>query len=349
MRTVSKKSVSTLRGILLFSAFVGWVFAGGFAFGQKPSQTEAEDDGLLGPVESAITDVHNYGPDFTQPEGPAIVYPPGFKALEFDREGMRTQAGEILPNGKFFGEIMQNDRDKDGRITHRVYTDFASGKLSHEDWYGPNGPVRSDVYIDGVLFQRARLSYDASGRVVTRIIEDGKGTPVESRVIQMTSNGQVARESTVGKGGGAIFHEEIDNRSNSHSFERFAENGKPELKSSLKEGEPDQFWAASNKRNQWGSNSTSFASHSDADRTNCTNNGCTTAHIHYEYADEEKRHPLSAEWRDASGKLLYAAYYEYVWDDHKNWTRRDVWVLSPKQPEQTLYETDVRTIRYWER
>jgi hypothetical protein len=120
------------------------------AFGQGPPPTEAESaDGFSGPVETTVADVQNNGFDFVQPEGPPIVYPVGFKALEFDHDGNRVKASEILPNCDFFGEIIRNIRGSDGHITKRLYTDFASGKLSHEDWFGSYGILRSDIYIRG--------------------------------------------------------------------------------------------------------------------------------------------------------------------------------------------------------
>jgi hypothetical protein len=42
----------------------------------------------------------------------------------------------------------------------------------------------------------------------------------------------------------------------------------------------------------------------------------------------EKRNPLSAEWRDADGNVLYGAYYNYQFDQSGNWTSRQVWVSS---------------------
>jgi hypothetical protein len=169
------------------------------ASAQSPPPTEAESaDGFLGPVETAVTDVQNYGFDFVQPEGPSIVYPVGFKAREFDHDGNRVKAGEILPNGNFFGEIIRNIQDSDGHITQRIYTDFASGKLSHEDWFGPYGILRSDIYIRGELFQRLLYTYDEQGRMSKRTTQDGKGTVIESRVMKTANDGQVVKESDRG-------------------------------------------------------------------------------------------------------------------------------------------------------
>jgi len=61
-----------------------------------------------------------------------------------------------------------------------------------------------------------------------------------------------------------------------------------------------------------------------------------------------KRNPTSAEWRDAEGRLLYAAYYEYELDAFQNWTHRKVSVWSSDNPERTPYEDDTRTITYWQ-
>jgi hypothetical protein len=62
-----------------------------------------------------------------------------------------------------------------------------------------------------------------------------------------------------------------------------------------------------------------------------------------------KKHGLSAEWKDANCKLIYAAYYEYVFDSHASWVRREVWIISPRHPDRTFYEADIRTITYWNR
>jgi hypothetical protein len=44
---------------------------------------------------------------------------------------------------------------------------------------------------------------------------------------------------------------------------------------------------------------------------------------------------------------LFAAYFDYELDAHRNWTHRKVWVIGPKQPARTLYEEDVRSLTYW--
>jgi hypothetical protein len=61
---------------------------------------------------------------------------------------------------------------------------------------------------------------------------------------------------------------------------------------------------------------------------------CCQSHV--EYLDWTLRNLKSAEWRDASGKVLYGAYYENELDAVGNWTHRKIFVRGPKQPERTL-------------
>jgi len=81
----------------------------------------------------------------------------------------------------------------------------------------------------------------------------------------------------------------------------------------------------------------------------------TEEHLASYFALVENNHPSRhapsvarrQEWRDDSGKLKYATWCEYEFDELHNWTKRTVWVLSPEIPERTLYETDTRIITYW--
>ena len=321
-----------------------------FAPAQTPQRTESQLQGYQGPVETAIIDVQSYGVEFEQPEGPGIVYSAGFRSIEFDHDGNMTKAGEILPNGKFFGEIIQNIRGGDGQLTQRIYTDFASGQLSHQDWFGPFGPTRSDVYIMGKLFQRSICTYEDHGHLSDCATLDANGTAIEERLIKRTDDGQVLQEASWGHVGGDIFYERINNQEESHFFQRWGDDGRLRLQTSTLNGKVVSFWSANAEPNQWGSTSIHFENHSDADRTSCKKGGpCITSHVHYEFIDESKKDPRSAEWRDSEGKVVYAAYYEYVYDSHKNWIHRDVWIVSPEHPDRTLYETDSRTITYWDR
>lgn len=74
---------------------------------------------------------------------------------------------------------------------------------------------------------------------------------------------------------------------------------------------------------------------------------CELSRIRNVYLDPKRRNPQSAEWRDADGNLRFPAYYDYEIDDHRNWTRRQIWVWSQSLGERKLYETDSGSITYW--
>ena len=69
--------------------------------------------------------------------------------------------------------------------------------------------------------------------------------------------------------------------------------------------------------------------------------------VHYVYLDANRRNPVSAEWRDDSGTLRYAAYFTYEIDAYRNWTHREIWVWSTELGERKLYGADSRIITYW--
>jgi len=82
--------------------------------------------------------------------------------------------------------------------------------------------------------------------------------------------------------------------------------------------------------------------------THCFSNGNRENAVIRERFVEQKSHNLkSAEWSDGDGKLLYAAFYDYDFDSHHNWTHRRIWVITPEIPERTLYEEDSRILTYW--
>ena len=117
------------------------------------------------------------------------------------------------------------------------------------------------------------------------------------------------------------------------------------------------FWEASDEPDQFGDSITTtfdksnidMFSQGNIDIFSCHKDGaCDVTHVHYTYADSSSHQfPTTAEWRDDSGKLQYASWSEYEFDDQHNWTKRTVWVLSPEIPERTLYETDTRILTYW--
>jgi hypothetical protein len=113
------------------------------------------------------------------------------------------------------------------------------------------------------------------------------------------------------------------------------------------------FWEQPDAHNQpqFGENFNEFLDNGNAENYSCHPNGqCDRAHVYYQYLDAaHKRNPTSAEWHDADGHLVVAAYCEYEIDASGNWTHRRVWVSPTEQGDRALYEEDSRTITYWQK
>ena len=132
------------------------------------------------------------------------------------------------------------------------------------------------------------------------------------------------------------------------SFTTFDDAGIVKLAWTRKDDKTTSFWESSDERNQFGDCLGEGEDKNGIRETHCLANGNREYAVIREQFMAPKSHDLkSAEWRDGDGKLLYAAYYDYEFDSHRNWTRRSIWVISPELPERTLYEEDTRIIVYW--
>jgi hypothetical protein len=104
------------------------------------------------------------------------------------------------------------------------------------------------------------------------------------------------------------------------------------------------FWEPPDAPSQYGDGFSQDIGNDTFENLDCHGSGtCEVSRIHYVYLDQKQRNPQSVEWRDESGNLRYAAYYE----SYHNWTHRQIWVWSAALGERKLYETDVRSISYW--
>jgi hypothetical protein len=337
--------VRSMRRVIALCAFLVTV-----AMAQNQRQTEAQSDGFHGQVKAVVTYVDTYGDEWQQPEGPALVYPVGFRDLEYDIDGNRIKLGEILPDGRFFGETVELVRSTDGQIVQRIATDADSGKVSRHDWLGPFGATKTDSFFEGKLLNRQLFTYDPLGHLSHRMILDGDGKHMEELAIKNADDGSMIEKGSWGNDGGSTWYEYFNAQTDSLSFGTFDDSGHIQLNLSSKHGKVVSFWSASDEPDQFGRTFTDQKDHGNFDRYSCRKGGaCDVAHVHYEYADAARENPTSVEWRGSNGELLYAAYYEYEVDSRHNWVHRKVWVRSPNLPNRTPYETDSRSITYWGR
>ena len=314
---------------------------------ENGSRTEAQQDGLLGAVKSVSTIVASSDVPWQQPGGPTLVVPVFCRDCEYSADGYRTKSGEVV-DGKFIGDIRALTRDGNGRVTDVNVTNAANGELYRHMVMGPFGKTEETLYQNGKLSGASTFRYDTSGHMTDWISRDGAGAQI-GRTLESWTKDVVTEQTVWGKEQQIQMRETYDPAKDEQHYSTFDESGNMALAWTFAHGKVASFWEPSNSAGQPGDSFVDFNDKANPKRYQCHKNGaCEAAVVHYEYADAAKRNPLSAEWRDASGNLLYGAYYSYQFDGTGNWTHREISVWNAELGTRTPYETDERLISYWE-
>jgi hypothetical protein len=333
----------SLRRSIILPAVVGAFVA----LVQAESKTDAQLDGLAGPVKSVSSGITSSGVRWEQPGGPGLVAPIWCRDCEYDPDGTKTKSGQMA-EGKFFGEFVRLVRDADGHVTDRYSYSSFTGELQRHDVMGPFGKTEQKVYIGGKLRYRSTFSYDQYGHISDWLSFDGAGNSEGDVLFVTDKDGTILRRSVYGKNGELSYEQTFDPETTVEHFTTFDELGKMKLTWTVIHGKLSAFWESRDSPSQFGDEFTEPEGEGNVDKYSCHRDlSCDVSHVHYEYLDGDKHMPLSAEWRDSEGNLKLAAYFEYEVDSLRNWTCRRTWVWSPDLGERTLYETDFRAITYW--
>src|ERR1700722_10888423 len=116
---------------------------------QQTRKTEAQQDGLSGPVRSVSVHAEQSQLKLEGLESWAIQNAPtGY--IEYDRDGFRTKDGQPLgPNGEFQGQTIQFVRDGNGGVLERTVSVVPSDEIIEHDMYGPSGLEQSTNFSNG--------------------------------------------------------------------------------------------------------------------------------------------------------------------------------------------------------
>jgi hypothetical protein len=300
-------------------------------------------------VKSVVTTRHaGHAVRWSQPAGPAIVIPAWCRVCDYDQDGYRTRSGDIL-EGKFIGDLISLQRDNDGHVFARHAVDASTGATVRDERIGPYGSTELAAFSNGKPIAQQTFAYDQNGHESEWRFYDGNGNP-QGRVTRISAkDGTELETSSWSADGTLLWRHTYDPTSDKDDIAAFDKTGAPALTRTFDRGNVTSFWEASEDPNRFGQRFSEDHGNGDVQNYEChRESGCTISQIHYDYADHGKRNPVSVEWRDAAGDLQWAAYYEYAFDSNRNWIHRKVWVVSPDQPQRTLYEEDSRTIIYWQ-
>lgn len=318
------------------------------ALAQTQTKTDAQMDGLSGPVMSvSSTVIQTPNLKWQQPAGPTLVAPVWCRDCEYDRDGSKTKSGQMV-DGKFFGETLRLIRNGDGQVTER-FSYGPLGELQRHEFLGPFGKTRSKFWVSGKLRGKSTFTYDEYGHLTDWGNYDSAGKADGHIVIVSDKNGTRLRHAAYQKNGNLSYEQVFDPETQADKFTSFDEFGKVTLTWTFVHGKLMDFWELPDSTaSQFGENFTEPAGENSFDNYSCHSDlHCDVSHVHYEYLDGDKHTPLSAEWRDSEGNLKLAAYFDYKLDSFHNWTRRRVWVWNSELGQKTLSEIDNRVITYW--
>ena len=237
--------------------------------------------------------------------------------------------------------------DGQGKAIERRATDARAGELTRDEVLGPYGMTQQTIYHNGIVSSSRSFRYDENGHLSEILSRDANGDQSDRMHYTTTKDGVTTETTNWDRAGQMQWRQLYDPETDSDIITTFDDAGMIKLSLVAVQGGVTSFWARSSEK-QFGDSIAYFRDGGNAESMHCHANGnCDRFLIHYEYLDPPHRNPSSAEWRDTSGNLPYAAYYEYEIDQNRNWTHRRVWVKGPDQPERTLYEEDTRVIVYW--
>lgn len=314
---------------------------------QAQSKTDAQVDGLSGPVKSVSSHSTYSDVKWQQPQGPTLVAPAWCRDCEYDQDGSKTKSGQVV-DGKFYGERIRLVRDSNGNVTDRYWKNASTGEVCRHDVMGPFGMTEQKVYVREKLQFRSTFTYDPRGNVTEWHTFDSTGMSDGYTATKSAQDGTLQRRSTYGRDGNLSYEQTFDPETSTDHFVTYDGVGNAKLTWTVAQGKVTSFWEPSDSTKQFGDNFVEFKGQGSFDNFACHNDlSCDVSHVHYEYLDGDKQKPVSAEWRDADGNLTVAAYFEYELDSYQNWTTRRVLVWNPKLGQRTLSETDTRMITYW--
>jgi hypothetical protein len=313
---------------------------------QQTHKTEAQQDGLSGPVKSVSMHAEQSQLKLEGLESWTIQNAQtGY--IEYDRDGFRTKDGQPLgPNGEFQGQTIQFVRDGNGRVVERTVSVVPSDEIMEHDMYGPFGLEQSTSFSGGKpTFQRTN-SYDAQGSVLEEVSMESDEKPVSRTLFQRKPDGQWT-ERTMWIRGVLHSYESYDPDSDFQRYEEYDESGAVVVTFTHRNNRIESYWSARQDPNA-GTVLIKNLDNGDSVSTTCNGGSgtCSERTRHAVYLDKAQHNPAITEIR-SDGKVLCRAYYEYQLDDHQNWTSRKVWLQQGAEGERTLYETDSRTITYW--
>lgn len=154
--------------------------------------TEAESDGLVGPVKSVMTrsTVSNPLSRLLVPSMPgSTVFAIPCWVCEYDKQGTRVLSGTKWDD-RFIGESRRNVYDEAGNLLEQLVHD-EQGNLVRHMFFGPSGLVRMESYQNGRRKVTQTVRYNESDRTKVTITREADGAQTGRSKQRFGDHGQV--------------------------------------------------------------------------------------------------------------------------------------------------------------
>ena len=314
----------------------------------EPKYSDARSDGFLGPIRSVSTKEERVRIEWHQPDGPTVALSAGCPECEYDLEGNRVKTGQTI-DGEWRGDTMRLMRDSAGKVIEKIAENY-KGEVYSREVLGPYGIQEEDLFKDGNRISQSLWFYDSDGHV-SEYRNYGQDGVIGARSFSVSDAAGNRKEQWDYRADGVFslhFLEVNDPQTDTYIFTNFNEDGSMKVTFTTKGTKLISYWQEPSERPVFGSTffmdpvgktQESYTCHSDS---NCD-------HIISFFTDETRRNASRVEWHDAEGILKLWADYDYEIDQFGNWSKRTVWVGSSELEGRKLYETDYRTLTYWNR
>jgi hypothetical protein len=314
----------------------------------ETKSTDARTDGFLGPIRSVSAREEKAQLEWHQPKNAPII-PGGVscRECEYDRQGNLTRSGGLV-DGEFRGDSYRLVKDENGKVIERVVENYR-GEVYRREVLSLFGITLEEDFEDGILKSRRSWSYDGSGHLTYYFGYDQDGALVGSSERVTNARGNFKEEWDYGRDGSFSLHfvETTDPQKDTWSFTTFNENGSVKLALATQGTKVTSFWREPGEEYEFGTTLFMDPVGKTHESYHChLGGGCD--HIVSYFPDEQRHNGRREEWHDPAGVLQLAVDYEYEVDAFGNWTKRTLWLWTPELAERKLFETDYRTLKYWD-
>jgi hypothetical protein len=202
--------------------------------------------------------------------------------------------------------------------------------------------------LDGQLTSRRTYRYDEGGNVIEILTLDPDSAEVNRSTMTYDENGHVVEEWDRGRNNSFELHfvHTYDPKTHFETWTTFNENGSAKLSWVLQDTSMLSYWQQPGDGPAIGSTFFMDSGPRKQEARNYHSDG-TFDRVESEFLDEQKRNVSHVERHGPMDELSMVADYEYEFDLLGNWTKRTAWVWTPGLGQRTLYETDYRTLAYW--